>query len=51
VTHLEQAREYLRKADELARDMEANGTAVVEVYARLALAHVTFAATFGDSSD
>jgi hypothetical protein len=51
VTHIEQARQYLKKADELAQDMEANGTVVVEIYATLARAHIEFAAAFGDSSD
>jgi hypothetical protein len=48
VTHIERAEEYLRRADEQAKDMERNGTAAVEAYAHLALAHITFAATFGD---
>jgi hypothetical protein len=51
MTHIEQARLYLKQADRLAQDMEANGTAVVQVYTNLAMAHIEFAAAFGDSSD
>jgi hypothetical protein len=51
MTHIEQARLYLKEADRLAQDMEANGTAVIEIYALLARAHIEFAAAFGDSSD
>lgn len=49
MTHVKQAEALLRKADELAKDMSANGTAVVEALAHLAMAHIKFAATFGDS--